>query len=400
MASSIRRPMIERDRNESHRVSTPLELFFDLAVVVAIAAAASGLHHGLAEGHVVHSLLSFVGAFFAIWWAWVNFTWFSSAYDTDDVPMRFMTMLQMAGVLILAAGIPRVYAHDDYRVLVIGYVVMRIALVGQWIRAERETGDPHGICRRYWVGILVVQVLWIARLWMPEVIALPMLYALMLAEMAVPWIAERRTPGTAWHAEHIAERYSLVVIIVCGEVILSASNTFATAVEEGLTAQLLMVAVGAILIVFTIWWFYFTRESADDIRERGPWGWAYAHYFVFASVAATGAGIGVMVDLAKREAHLPLIGADLALAIAVATYLVVLGYVHHVVGRDRVGVMTAWTVAAIVLAVGVLGRSPGVTTLLIGLVMVAALLFVLWRDSTGADERGPLGLRRSRTRPI
>ena len=25
--------------------------------------------------------------FFAIWWAWVNFTWFASAYDVDDVPI-------------------------------------------------------------------------------------------------------------------------------------------------------------------------------------------------------------------------------------------------------------------------------------------------------------------------
>ena len=45
--------------------------------------------------------------FFAIWWAWMNFTWFASAYDTDDVPYRLLTLVQMAGVLVLAAGVPR-----------------------------------------------------------------------------------------------------------------------------------------------------------------------------------------------------------------------------------------------------------------------------------------------------
>lgn len=44
--------MAGRDVSESHRVSTPLELLFDLAVVVAIAQAAAGLHHGIAEQHI------------------------------------------------------------------------------------------------------------------------------------------------------------------------------------------------------------------------------------------------------------------------------------------------------------------------------------------------------------
>ena len=30
--------------------------------------------------------------FFAIWWAWMNFTWFASAYDTDDVPYRLVSV--------------------------------------------------------------------------------------------------------------------------------------------------------------------------------------------------------------------------------------------------------------------------------------------------------------------
>ena len=43
--------------------------------------------------------------FFAIWWAWMNFSWFASAYDCDDALYRMMTGVQMAGVLVLAAGV-------------------------------------------------------------------------------------------------------------------------------------------------------------------------------------------------------------------------------------------------------------------------------------------------------
>ena len=78
-------PMAGRDPEEPYRSSTPLELLFDLCFVVAVAQAAGALHHDLVEARsATASWLSFV--FFAIWWPWMNFTWFASAYDTDDVP--------------------------------------------------------------------------------------------------------------------------------------------------------------------------------------------------------------------------------------------------------------------------------------------------------------------------
>ncbi len=43
--------MRPRDPEEPYRAATPLELFFDLAYVVAIAQAGAALHHAEAEGH-------------------------------------------------------------------------------------------------------------------------------------------------------------------------------------------------------------------------------------------------------------------------------------------------------------------------------------------------------------
>ena len=104
--------MRRRDPDEQHRASTPLELLFDLTFVVAVAQVAAELAHGIADDHArPSSLLSYLMVFFAIWWAWMNFTWFASAYDTDDVPYRLLTLVQMAGVLVFAAGIHA--AFDD-----------------------------------------------------------------------------------------------------------------------------------------------------------------------------------------------------------------------------------------------------------------------------------------------
>ena len=105
--------MAGRDPHEQHRVATPLELLFDLTFVIAFGVAAAQFAHLMAEGHVSAGLAGFGFAAFAIWWAWMNFTWFASAYDTDDWIYRVMTMLQMVGVIILALGIPPVFASIE-----------------------------------------------------------------------------------------------------------------------------------------------------------------------------------------------------------------------------------------------------------------------------------------------
>src|ERR1700743_1752918 len=106
--------MRARRRDEAHRVSTPLELFFDLSFAAAVAQAGQQLVHALAEGEPGHGITGDLLVFFAIWWAWVNFTWFASAYDTDDVPYRLATLVQITGVLVLAARGPRGFSDAHH----------------------------------------------------------------------------------------------------------------------------------------------------------------------------------------------------------------------------------------------------------------------------------------------
>src|SRR3954462_16029104 len=101
IAHSVLR-MTGRAPHESGRASTPLELLFDLTFVIAFGTAASELAHFLAEGYVAEGVVGFAFATFAVSWAWINFSWFASAYDTDDWIYRLNTMVQMVGVLILA----------------------------------------------------------------------------------------------------------------------------------------------------------------------------------------------------------------------------------------------------------------------------------------------------------
>ena len=77
-----------RNPDEAHRPATPLELMFDLAPVIAIAAAAHGLALAVEEAHVLQRVIGFMCSFFMIWWACMNYTWFASAYDDNFSAFR------------------------------------------------------------------------------------------------------------------------------------------------------------------------------------------------------------------------------------------------------------------------------------------------------------------------
>lgn len=72
--NKLLRPMIARDKIGNHRTATELELLFDLVFVIAIALAAVGLHHAIAEAHYIDGVVKFTVVFFALWWPWMHST--------------------------------------------------------------------------------------------------------------------------------------------------------------------------------------------------------------------------------------------------------------------------------------------------------------------------------------
>ena len=333
--------MTGRDPDEEHRSSTPLELFFDLTFVVAIAQAASSLHHGLVDGEAREAVIMFPLVFFAVFWAWVNFTWFASAYDTDDAIYRLSVFVQMAGVLIFAAGIPRAFADQDFGIVVLGYVVMRFALVAQWLRVSWSVPEAHTVARRYAIGLTLIQIGWIAWLAVPESLFIPSFIALALLEVLMPMWAES-AERTSWHPGHIAERYGLFTIIVLGESVLAATVGVQQALDgDGTLGDLVGAVVGGLFIVFAMWWAYFdlpaehvigrARASFEE-RMGGAFAWGYLHYFVFGGAAATGAGLAVAVDQATGHSELTDLQAGLALTIPVSAYLIAVWILYF---RDK-----------------------------------------------------------------
>ncbi|MGW8396249.1 low temperature requirement protein A [Streptomyces lydicus] len=325
--------MVGRNPGEPHRTATSLELFFDLCFVVAVAQASASLRGALADGDYAGGALRFALVFFTIWWAWMNFTWFASAYDSDDVTYRLTVLVQITGSLVLAAGVRRAFEDGDLHVITLGYVVLRTTLAALWLRAALSDPARRRTTLRFAAGVLSCQLGWVGLLFVPDPVRLPGIVVMIVAEVSVPVWAQS-AGMTPWHPRHIAERYELFTLIVLGECVAAATVAVRSAFDRHHgTGSLYALAAGGLLVAFAMWWLYFARPAHTLLatthqthRRRFPW--AYGHYLIFASATAEGAGLAAYADHVTRHAGASSIAAGAAVTVPAAVFLIMVWVVH------------------------------------------------------------------------
>ncbi|WP_275776704.1 low temperature requirement protein A [Paenarthrobacter sp. Y-19] len=393
-----------RDPHEKHRTATPLELFFDLTFVIAFGVAGNQFAHAVAEAHVGPGLLGFCYAMFAVIWAWVNFTWFASAYDTDDWVFRVVTMVQMVGVLILAMGIEPMFHslvegdHVNNVAILIGYIIMRVALIFQWLRAARQDPERRETCLRYAKYLALVQVGWVVALVIETDVLTTFLLAapLFVLEMSVPGLAERKA-RTPWHAHHIAERYGLLAIIALGECLVGAIETLRAIVAlHGWTLDAALVGFSGTGLAFAMWWIYFILPSGPALhfQRHRSWVFGYGHMFIFAAIAATGAGLHIAAYFIDHEANISGAAAVASIAIPIVLFKVSLTTLYGIMlNPDR---ELLWSTAVVVLGLaGSIGMAAaGASVPLCMLEMMLALGLSIAYDERRGHKGRAAALRR------
>jgi low temperature requirement protein LtrA len=333
-----------RDPHERHRVATPLELLFDLTFATSFGLAASQLADALATGRYAAAVLGFGFASFAICWAWINFSWFSSAYDTDDWLFRIVTMVQMVGVLVLATGLARMFAsiergqHLDNSVMVLGYVIMRVALVFQWLRAAKQDPGRRRACLTYAATVSFAQVGWVVQIIVPfsTLGAFVLGSALALIELTGPVLAERKDGGTPWHAHHIAERHSLFAIIALGEGVVGTVAALSAVVDQqGWTRDAALVGTAGTGLTFGMWWIYFLVPSAQMLHQHRKRAavWSGGQMLIVTSIVGTGAGLHLAAYFIDHKAHITAVAVVLAVAVPVLIFIVSLSALYYYLVR-------------------------------------------------------------------
>jgi low temperature requirement protein LtrA len=304
-----------RDINEEHRVSTPLELFFDLTFAISLAVVSQQMSRLLVQGEVFAASLSFAISMLAICWAWMNYSWFASSYDADGILFRMATMIHMVGVIVFALGVPRLFQSIaeglrlDNSVMVLGYVIMRLVMIFLWIRAGHFDRSRRRALLANAAAVFIAQVLWIALIfWTPPLKqALFFMVALGCIEFLGPIAFYRRWGTPPWHAHHIAERYSLLVIIALGECVAGAVAMVGAMVDlHGWSVEPILTGTACVGLAFGCWWLYFLRPFGDFLKRRRDraFGWGYLHILVFSSIVAMGAGLQVSGEFLEGRSKL------------------------------------------------------------------------------------------------
>ncbi len=392
-------PMSGRDPEQPGRVSSPLELLFDLTFVVAVGTAASNYAEMIAEGQPGKALTAFVLAMFAISVAWISFSWFASAFDTDDWHYRCLTMLQMIGVVVFSLGLPAMFdsiregGHLELRAVVIGYVVMRVAMVLQWWRASRESPPFHlvGTANIRWTVLAQAGWVVVGFAQLPLPVTFGAFAALGVVELLLPVFSQGGAGGTPWHPHHVAERYGLFAIITLGEgvvgTVASSGDLLGGAGGTHWTANAVAVVVAGVGLTFGMWWVYFAVPFGDLLVHRRSRGYVfgYGHIPVFLGIAGAGAGLHVAGLHLEHHAEVGGVAVILSLALPVGLFLLMVYLLHTLLlsATDRFHLLLISLTLA-VLAAAVLLSAAGVpTAVCLLVVMLAPFVTVVGYETVG-----------------
>lgn len=393
------RPVVLREPTDGHRAATWLELFFDLCFVIAVAAIAASLHDDPTGDGAIRAMAALV----PVWWAWMGFTWYATAFDNDDVVYRLAFLAAMLGTIAMAASvIDAVEGHPEGFVL--AYVAVRSVLVGLFVRAWRAPASRTVFTQRYVAGNTFGVLLWLASLAVPPATAPALWTAAILVELATPILAVRGITGAGsrtrtFDAGHIRERYGLFTLIVLGESLLSVA--VGTAGTEW-RVPAVVAGVAGFVAAAAVWWLYFDRVGAAALQlgATAAFYWGYGHLIVYAGIAAAGAGTILAIEAsalaietsAVADEH-ALDGARLALGGGLAAFLMGIAFIRWATGpayRDTVLVARLGAAALVALlaiaapTLGAMGFAVALAASLVGLTALEAVLAPLSADPLAA----------------
>ncbi|MGA4732248.1 low temperature requirement protein A [Micromonospora taraxaci] len=285
-----------------------LELFFDLAFVLALSQLAEHLLHDLTVAGALRTALLLTG----IWWVWVPTTWFADWYDPESPAVRWLLVASALGALLVGVAIPQAL---DGRGLLFAAAYVSVHIARGVVTTFALRGHPRQIrTLRILCWFSVSAVPWLAGGLLPDWRVPLWLLALALdltgPRLGWPTPLMGRTRQQELHlaGEHFAERYQQIMIIALGELVLVAGLSYAgTDLHLPQTAAFLLVFATAVLIGL----LYVTPagqhlgpaiDRADPSRLGVVTG--YVHLVMIAGLVVTAVGAELSIAHPSRTGDL------------------------------------------------------------------------------------------------
>jgi low temperature requirement protein LtrA len=294
-------PQLRTRESEGHRTATWLELFYDLAFVVAVAVIAGRLLADVSWPGVG----SYFGYFALLWWLWASHTYYADRYDTDDLVYRLLAAGQMVAVVVIAAALSP-DAAGSTSAFAYGYAVSRWLLVVMYWRAYRHVEETRGLVKGYLTGFGIAAVVWTVSALVPEGMRIALWVIALVIDLATPWIMRKEQARVPLDVSHLPERFGLFTILVLGESIAAVVSGLGHSEWAVLPTTTAAIGIG---VATALWWLYFdnargsvVRRDASVRRTWRPTVWIYTHLLLAAGLGASGVGIEIAVAQAGHGA--------------------------------------------------------------------------------------------------
>jgi len=376
LRSSLWQPPRPHGEQPRERTVGPLELFYDLAVVVLIAQAA---HH--LAGHLTWpGFGEFAAVFTLVWIAWGNGSLHHELHGHDDARARSTFLLQILVLVAMAAFIPEAGGARGAAFAVAAGVLFAILAV-LWLLAARGDRPEYRRSSRLYVTMTAATALLLfGTALLPasaRILAWGLLDAAYLAGFAALTLATPAQASGVLVTDALIDRFGAFTIIVLGETLTGVVAGLARAPVSALT---LAVGLVSVVVGFGAWWTYFDFAGRRQPRPTPAVSlqWILGHLPLTAAIAAMGAAMVSLVDHAhdgRTPAATALLLCAGAAVVLCATMLVAASLQdwHGDRGLYRPLARTCAAVALACLAVGAARPAP----LLLGLALVV-LLSIPW----------------------
>ena len=289
---------INRPDNDDDFVANPVELFFDLAFVIAFAQLVSHLvHHPDVEGVLEAALI-----FWMLWLPWTQFTWAANAVSAHSRGVQVVMLLGTVLSVPMAASVQSALGSNG--LLFTGSLSAILFLGLMLLVIGHPTGSPEWRAAiQYGLPNLGAMALFIAGagfdsqttrvgFWIAGILVIA---ASTIKAGSGDWVVR---------AGHFAERHGLILIIALGEVIVAIAIPVLEALseDEGLPAETVGSLMFAGLFAGLLWWSYFDRpqpvfEHRMAELPPGPTArfardvYTYLHAFIVSGVIMAAAAL-------------------------------------------------------------------------------------------------------------
>ena len=371
-----------------------LELYYDLVYVAVIIQLAHRLGHEL----TVIQLLQFAIVFTLVFIAWVNGSLYLELHGGNDGRTRTIVFVQIALLASLAVFIGDASTSTGQAfTLAYGAYLGVITLLWHGGRNQDRSDRPESVepLGGYVMALAISTAVLLAAALLPNELRFVVWTVFAGGWVGGIWLAGRSPTGLArviHPTEALVERFSLLVIIVLGEVFFGVVSGLVAVPRDPLTVGTGLVALA---LGFAFGWIYFDLVGGRLPRRDGPAlaRWMLGHLPMTLAITVTGAA-GVSLIEHAHDASVPA-GTAWALSGSVAIALFALVFVKDTLEDAArlpavygpVGIASICGAAA-ALAVAWLRPAPWVFAALLVGILAGLWLFTVGRFMTAEGAVG------------